>query len=263
MKWDNIEALLQKYYEGETSLAEEKLLQDFFQQEQELPKHLKPHAAQFRLYAQQQETQLDKVLADDWLFEKIEQKAPQQGKQLFFPMQHVAAYWRVAASIILLAGAFWAGGMFMHRESTARQAPEIAALRQEVQEMKKVLAAGTPTNHSASDRLRVVSQEFEAAPGDDEVIRLLIRTMNSDPNVNVRLAASEALYQFKEDEQVRSAVLESLPAQTDPLMQIALIDLLVKMKEKKALDQFQKLSKKEDLLPIVKNKAKEGIGILI
>lgn len=263
MKWDNIEALLQKYYEGETTVAEEKQLQDFFRQEQELPLHLQPHAAQFGYYVQQQQTQLDQFIADEWLLEKVKDQAPQQGQQRFFPLQQVAVYWRVAASILLVAGAFWAGGQYGRQSSTKQQAPEIAALRQEVQEMKKVLTAGATATYSASDRIQAVSQEFSAAPGDEEVIRLLIRTMNTDPNVNVRLAASEALYRFRDNEQVRYAFIESLPAQTDPLMQIALIDLLVKMKERKALEQFQKLAEKDNLLPIVKNKAEEGIGILI
>ncbi|GHA68554.1 HEAT repeat domain-containing protein [Pontibacter akesuensis] len=266
MKWDNIEALLQKYYEGETTVAEEKQLQDFFSREQELPKHLQPHAAQFGYYAQQQEAQLDKFLADEWLFEKIEKqaKAPQQGKHLFFPMlQGATAYWRVAATILLVAGAFWAGSHYMNGSTTAQQTPEIAALRKEVQEMKQVLATGPAADYSASDRIQVVSQEFSAAPEDDEVITLLISTMNSDPNVNVRLAASEALFKFKESEQVRNALIKSLPKQTDPLMQITLIDMLVQLKEKKAVEQFRKLAEKEDLLPIVKNKAQEGIGILI
>ncbi|RDV11042.1 HEAT repeat domain-containing protein [Pontibacter diazotrophicus] len=263
MKWDNIEALLQKYYDGETTVAEEKHLKDYFTQGQELPKHLQPHAAQFRHYAQQQEAQLDKFLADDWLFEKIEKETPKQGKQLFFPVQQAVSYWYVAASILLIAGAFWAGSRFMQPSSTAPQAPEIAALRQEIQEMKEVLAAGATADYSASDRIKVVSQEFEASPEDDEVISLLIRTMNSDPNVNVRLAASEALYQFKDNEQVRDAFIQSLPLQTDPLMQITLIDMLVKIKEKKAVEPLQKLAEQENLLPIVKHKAEEGIGILI
>ncbi|WP_266203857.1 HEAT repeat domain-containing protein [Pontibacter kalidii] len=264
MKWDNIEALLQKYYEGQTTVAEEKQLQSFFQQELQLPQHLQPHAAQFRYYAQQQEAQLDKFLADDWLFEKIEEKTPQQGKQLFFPVPQAAAYWRVAASIILLATAFWAGGRFMERSSTApQQSSEIVALRQEVQEMKSVLAAGGAAGYSASDRIRVVSQDLSTVSEDDEVIRLLISTMNSDPNVNVRLAASQALYRFKENEQVRTALIRSLPTQTDPLMQLTLIDMLVELKEQKAVEQLQILTQKENLLPIVKNKAEEGIGILL
>ena len=265
MKWDNIEALLQKYYDGETTVAEETQLKIYFNQEQQLPRHLQPHAAQFQYYAQQQEEQLDKFLADDWLFEKIEaQQSPKQGKQLFFPlMQQTAVYWRVAASILLLIGAFWAGAKYMQNSSTEQQTPEIAALQQEVQEMKQVLTAGAAAGYSASERIKVVSQELSATPEDDEVIKLLISTMNSDPNVNVRLAASEALYRYKDYEQVRNAFVKSLPIQTDPLMQITLIDILVSIKEKKALEQFQKLAEKENVLPIVKNKAEEGIGILI
>ncbi len=259
---DNIEELLQKYYEGETSVAEEKQLQDFFNQAQQLPGHLKQHTAQFQVYARQQETQLDKFLADDWLFEKIKAKEPQKGRQFFFPVQGAAVYWRVAASILLLLGAFWAGSKYKQQPAT-QQNPEIAALQQEMQEMKKVLATGATANYSASDRIRVINQEFSTAPEDEEIIPLLINTMNSDPNVNVRLAASEALYRLKDNEQVRSALIQSLPIQKDPLMQITLIDMLVGLKEKKAVAPLQRLTEKKNLLPIVKNKAEEGIGILL
>jgi len=264
MKWDNteIEKLLQKYYEGATTVAEEKQLQDFFNREQLLPEALKPHAAQFRFYARQQENQMDKFLADDWLFEKIEEQAPQKGRQLFFPVLKAAAYWRVAASILLVVGAFWAGSKYKQPTATP-QNPEIAALQQEVQEMKKVLATGTPSGYSASGRIQVVRQELRAAPEDEEVISLLISTMNHDPNVNVRLAVCEALYPYKDKEQVRKAFIQSLPVQTDPLMQITLIDILVGLKEKKAVEPLQRLTEKKNLLPIVRNKAEEGIGILI
>ncbi len=260
MKWDNIEELLQKYYEGETSVEEEKHLKEFFRQALPLPNHLKPHAAQFQHYAQQQEAELTKFLSDDWLFEKIEDPAP-QGKQLFFPKPNRNLYLQIAAGIVLLLGVFWAGAYYRQLQG-ANHNPEVAALRQEVQEMKKVLADNGSAGYSASERIQVVSQEFD--PGEDrEVISVLISTMNSDPNVNVRLAASEALYKLKNDQQVRTALVRSLLLQSDPLMQIALINMLVEMKEQKAVDQLQKLVQEKDLLPIVRNKAQEGIGILL
>ena len=43
-----IEAILKRYYEGETTIEEEKMLREFFQN-QEIPADLESHAAQFRI----------------------------------------------------------------------------------------------------------------------------------------------------------------------------------------------------------------------
>lgn len=257
MKLDKVEALLQKYYEGETTVAEERELQAFFRETASLPDHLKPHAAPFQYYSQQQNEQPDEELSDDVLFEKIEQQEP-KGRQLFFPSwQDFTPYWRVAAGILLVLGAFWAGSQY--RQGTAPEpSAEIAALREEVQEMKKALA----TSASASERIQLVSQEFESEQ-PDEVIEVLIETMNQDPNVNVRVAATEALYKFHDKPEVRHALVESLRWQKDPLMQLTLIDMLVSIKEKEAVTELEDLTKRKDLLPIVKDKAAEGLGILI
>jgi len=259
MKWDNIEQLLQKYYEGETSVAEEKSLKDYFKETKLLPDHLKVHAAQFGYYTCQEEVQLDKFLADDWLFEKIEK--PKVNPASRFTLKKIWRYWHVAASILLIAVVFVINNRFKQTEMPG-QNPEMVALREEIQEMKRVLATGSVAGTSASERIRVVSQEF-SSDQNEEVIGLLIQTMNLDANVNVRLAACEALYRFKENETVREAFIQSLARQTDPLMQLTLIDILVGIKEKKAVNQLQKLMQKENLLPIVKNKAQQGIGILI
>jgi hypothetical protein len=257
MKLDKIEELLQKYYEGETTVAEERQLQAFFSEAADLPEHLKAHAGPFRYYAKQQEDHTDKALSDDWLFEKIEKQEP-QAKHLFFPkIQEFATYWRVAAGILLVLGAFWAGSQYKQRSATKPDA-EIAALREEVLEMKRVMA----TDASASERIQMVSQEFNAGQ-PDEVLEVLIHTMNQDPNVNVRVAASEALYRFHHKKEVRHALVESLKLQTDPLMQLTLIDILVKIKEKEAIGELEEFAQRKDVLPIVKDKAAEGLGILI
>jgi hypothetical protein len=257
MKSDKIEALLARYYEGETTVSEEQFLKDFFGQTRLLPDHLKPHAAQFTCYAGQQQTKLDKYLAEDWLFEKIEAPAAPEASQYTLRLPRVLKYWRVAASITLLLTSLWAGNHYRERRAT-QQDPEIATLRRELQEMKTVLAA----NSSASDRIRVVSQDFSAVQ-DEEVIDMLIKTLYQDPNINVRLAACEGLYQFKDKPRVRLAFIQALEKQTDPMVQITLIDILVSLQEKKALEPLKQLTEKENLLPAVKQKARQGIGTLI
>lgn len=262
MKLDNIEELLQKYYEGETTVAEEKQLQVFFNKTTDLPEHLKAHAAPFRYYAKQQQQQSIRALSDDWLFEKIEQEEVEQqepeGKQVFFPiLQEYATYWRVAAGIIFILGAFWLGRNYNQGIAPEQQA-DLAALREEVEEMKLAMTTGA----SASERIQLVSQEFDTEQ-PDEIIQVLITTMNQDPNVNVRVAASEALYKFSHKKVVRQALVESLKLQTDPIMQLTLIDMLVSIKEKEAVGELEEMANRKDLLPIVKSKAAEGLGILI
>ena len=254
MKWDKLEQLLQKYYNGETSVEEENDLKTFFKETPLLPDYLKPHAAQFKYYTQQQETEIDKFLDEDWLFEKIqnpEAKSASTKRTLW------EQYWHVAASVVLLIVAFWAGNRFSER-LTSESAPEMAAIHQELKEMKQILAVST----SASERIRVVSQDFTSVE-NEEVVQLLIKTLNQDPNVNVRLAACEALYQFRDDPKVRVAFMQALLKQTDPLVQITLIDILVGIKEKKAIEGLKQLTEKENLLPAVKQKAQQGLGTLI
>jgi hypothetical protein len=266
MQFEQIDRLLQKYYDGESTLAEEAQLKRFFAETKLLPDHLKPHAVQFAHYTQEQDVQVDKFLADDWLFEKIEKPAATstapQRKQNFFQVYG----WQMAASISLLLVAFWAGHYFLNTSNSGTA--EVVALQKEVIEMKQVLTASSSSaSASASDRIRVVSQEFNTQElGDEEnqeVTRLLIKTMTQDENVNVRMAACEALLKFKEEPTVRKAYLQALSQEKNPLMQLSLIDVITHLKDPSAAPHLQRLAKQENLLPIVKNKAQESLGTLI
>jgi hypothetical protein len=57
MNTREIEQLLEKYYEGETSLAEEKLLREFFHG-RDVPGHLKEHRALFGFFEEEQGVEL-------------------------------------------------------------------------------------------------------------------------------------------------------------------------------------------------------------
>lgn len=271
MHFEQIEILLEKYYNGETSLEEENQLKQFFLQTKLLPGSLKPHAVQFQAFAQEQDVVLDKYLSEDWLFEKIEKPAGTFTSALAAlktSNSFKQYYWQLAAGISLLLTAFWGVTYFQQRGSMASGNPEVMALQQEVREMKQVLASTSSVNGaSASDRIRVVSQEFNTqdfnSAENQEVTQLLTKTMTSDENVNVRLAACEALYQFKEEPNVRKAYIKALGQEKNPLMQLALIEVVTHLKETKALPQLQKLANQENILPIVKLKAQEGLGTFI
>ena len=83
--------------------------------------------------------------------------------------------------------------------------------------------------------------------------------MNEDPNSNVRLAAMEALGKFSNEVRVRNALIQSLSTQKDPVVQIALIQLLVKMKEKSVVGQLEQMTKDATTMKAVKDEAYSGI----
>ncbi|GGK82981.1 HEAT repeat domain-containing protein [Rufibacter glacialis] len=310
MPFEQIETLLEKYYNGETSLEEEDQLKAFFRQTKLLPDSLKAHAVQFQFYGQEQNLEMDKFLADDWLFEKIERPAPSTGG--VSPKAESGSFfrtyaWQIAASISLLIIAFWTGNYFTQSDSVPNSLAPVVAQRQPVPETRQEAEPYAPVEHledtapamettapreaetvalsrkqpvkqvltahaavrsaSASERLQLVSQDLKTeglTPQESKkVIRLLIKTMNQDGNLNVRLASCEALYQFREHKEVRKAFIQALGTQTEPLMQLTLIEMVVKLKEADAVSQLEMLMHKKGLLPIVKYKAQEGLGTLI
>ena len=99
-------------------------------------------------------------------------------------------------------------------------------------------------------------------PGDPAV-QTLIHTLDADPNPNVRLAACEALFRLRADPRVGPALVEALPLQTDPNVQITLIEMLVQLREKRAVPQLQQLSQQPEALPAVRQQAASGLGQLI
>ncbi|WP_207433444.1 HEAT repeat domain-containing protein [Sabulibacter ruber] len=159
-------------------------------------------------------------------------------------------------------------------ESVAATEPEPTEQRTErfiptkPRQVKQVLASSaSAARTSASDRLQLVNQSLRAEglsqAENKKAIKLLVKIMNQDSNLNVRLAACEALYQFKDYPEVRKAFIHALGTQTDPLMQLTLIEMVVKIKEASAVPQLQDIMHRDNLLPIVKYKAQEGLATLI
>ncbi len=165
---------------------------------------------------------------------------------------------RIAASIALLITAFYAG-----RQSVISQSrKEMAILKQEITDTKNLVMLNMLKQSSASERIKAISYIYEIEDIDKEAVEALINVMNYDKSVNVRLEAVHALYYFGEKKEVRQALIKSLRLQTEPNLQIALIETLVRLREKEAVNEIQKLMKNEQLPDIVKFKAAEGVGEL-
>ena len=166
---------------------------------------------------------------------------------------------RIAASIILFASGIFIGTAITG-ESGANK--EVAGLKSEVKEMKETLMINLLTGESASERIKAVSFADEINEPDDKIVRALIVTMNEDKNLNVRLAALYAIAKFSGNRQVSDALVASLGRQSEPLMQIALINILTEKKETKAKEQILEILKDKNTLAPVKEIAQKGLKLL-
>lgn len=165
--------------------------------------------------------------------------------------------YQAALALALLAVGVGSGLWLGARRPDVRN--EVASLRQEVGEARQTAALSLLRQPSSSDRLMGVSWVENVRQPARPTLDALLRTLNEDPSVNVRLAAVDALYLFAGQPGVKEGLVESLSRQTSPLVQVALIDLLVGAREKRAVEALKTLAADEKLEPAVRMKAESGV----
>lgn len=196
----------------------------------------------------------DSTLRDDFLLE-IEKELEQVEKALESDEAKVIGWtisWKVAAAVALLAISFFAGRWVVQQDARDK---ELAQLKVELEHTKELVLSSLQNKTSASTRLHGVNAAYESENADAEIIRVLIKTMNEDENVNVRLAAVQALAQFSDQPGVVNALVQALEVQKEALVQIALINLMVELKEGRALEKLERIIRDKNTLEAVKDEA--------
>jgi anti-sigma factor RsiW len=170
---------------------------------------------------------------------------------------------RFGAALVLILAGIGGGFWFGSRGAAGGGGSRIESLSREVQDMRQTMAETLLQQASSSDRIRGVSyMEKVQAPGR-RTIDALLQTLDSDPSVNVRMAAADALYLFAGQPGVKEGVIRSLAGQVSPSVQVALIDLLVDMREKRAVEALKLLAGNAKLNPDVRRKAELGVRQLM
>jgi len=165
-------------------------------------------------------------------------------------------FWQAGlAAACLLVGFFGGRGFTMHNS-------DVSELRKEVSGMRQLVTLSLLQQQSATERLRGVNWAYQTEPSDMEVLGALLRTVNTDPNVNVRLAAMDAIGNFSGSSVARRGLVQALPKQTSPLAQVALVEMLVDMKQTEAKPQIQALLASSDLDPTVRDRMEQAINKL-
>jgi hypothetical protein len=162
------------------------------------------------------------------------------------------------------AVAFLAVGLLAGYSLTgnSRGGGEVAQLREEVRHTRQLVALSLLQQQSASERLKGVDWSYRISQPDSQVLSALLHAVNYDQNVNVRLAALDALHPSASNDMVRRGLVESLDRQKSPMVQIALIDLLVEIRDKEAEGELKDLMQETGLNPEVRERVQWALGQL-
>jgi len=163
---------------------------------------------------------------------------------------------RLAYSFILLF-AGWAAGHWLTPDSRIEQ------MSGEINQMKEMVTLTLLTQQSPSDRIKAVNHVNDLDKIDQKIITALLSTLNTDPNVNVRLVTVEALLEFADIPEVRQGLVQSISRQNSPLVQLALAESMAALQEKAAVSPLQKLLEKKDLVDSVREQIEKSLQTLI
>ncbi|UCH85882.1 MAG: HEAT repeat domain-containing protein [Candidatus Latescibacterota bacterium] len=137
---------------------------------------------------------------------------------------------------------------------------EFQQLQTEVQQMHEMVSLSLLNGNSSSDRLRGVNWTSRVDQPSADLLESLMNTLDSDPNENVRMAAVDALGRFSDQPVVVDVLTGSLSRETSPMVQIALIDLLIAVQEKKALEALRDFVEMQSVVPEVRAHAEKGMS---
>lgn len=162
------------------------------------------------------------------------------------------------AGLIFLVGML-AGNVFTPFQDYRQQLDQLTS---EVSQMRQVMALSLLDARSPTERLKAVNISTELTSANNRVITALLKTLNNDPNVNVRLASIEALLRHAGNPNVRSGLVKAISRQQSPQIQVALADAMLALQETRSVDELRKLLDQTQLDTTVKDKLKNTIAAL-
>lgn len=198
----------------------------------------------------------------DAVIDAIEQTPTVARPRLFHPyvLQGLAA----AALLVIGIGIGWfaasdttafGGTRPAQNDSTA----QIAAMRNEMHDLREMVSLSLMQQQSASERLKGVTWTGQLDRPSGEVVSALLDALMHDPNVNVRLATIDALERLASREEVRRGAIQAVAQQPSPLVQIALIDFMVKTNERESVPALRRLAMDPQVNDAVRARAAWGL----
>lgn len=264
---EDIKQLILKFNTGEATLEEEAQLEIYIEQglveveELEELNRLGNHLEVLG-YLQSQNA-LQENFKNMMAAEKSRQEhAPNVMIRKFLQQRWILSPVLQAAIVIIVLGlGFILGYWFRPSQSAGKQ--DLAKISNELNDVKEMMMLSLLENESTPDRLKAVKMSEELGDASAKVTDALLKTLNNDKSVNVRLAALESLYQYAENPNVREGLIRSIRNQNSPLVQMALAEVMASLQEKRSVEEFEKLLKSNKSPQEVKEKIKDSIQPLL
>jgi hypothetical protein len=258
MERNRVEELIEKYNAGGADASEINLLVQLIESGEVLLEQLADVAALHTAINRIDEGAPTLRLDDQFYAMLKQEKAKQKRFSFQLPSWSVLMPRLAFAASFTILG-FFSAYVFVNRTAT----PEVQQLTQEVSDLKEMMMLSLLEKESATERLRAVSLTSQMVVASNNVTAALIKTLNHDENINVRLAALDALKPYVTDTTVRIALVQSIGQQQSPLMQVALAELMAAIQEKKSLQEFEKILKGERTPEEVKKRIKENLKVIV
>ncbi|PLX19126.1 MAG: hypothetical protein C0597_05560, partial [Marinilabiliales bacterium] len=189
--------------------------------------------------------------------EKGKTDQPSEKRELTVSMRKLIS---IAAQLVVFVALGVLIGWYSGQKSSQ---PELAQLNQKIDQLSQQVHYASLNQPTASQRIKVINEINSAEQVNEKMLDALINTMNGDESVNVRLTAIYALSDYKHVPKVKDAFIESLSLQSDPLLQVTLINLLITIKDSKIKPALKDIIDNEQIDSQVKEQAKQGLSVQI
>lgn len=136
---------------------------------------------------------------------------------------------------------------------------ELSEMRTEMNRLNKLVMLSLLEQSSPADRLKGVIKASDIEHPDDKVFEAIFRTLDGDPNENVRLASVELLGNYANRRDVQKRLISSFKKQESPMVKTTMINLFVDFNVKDAIELFRELISKNNMNVIVKEEIKRGL----
>ena len=177
----------------------------------------------------------------------------------FFSWPQLAPKLALAAVMLVIGVSI---GYFVKPATTSPDS-QMAELSQQVVDLKEMMMLSLLEKESATERLKAVSLTSDMNSASQKVTNALLETLNNDENLNVRLAALEALKPYGRNSEVREALIRSISVQESPLVQVALAETMAELRVKSSVKELEKILKSDKTPDDAKSRIKQSIDILI
>lgn len=167
---------------------------------------------------------------------------------------------KIAAMVVFAFGTYWLG----YRIGSNKVEIVQNQLSSELSTQKQQVLLASLRDYTGPQKIEAVYSISNTQNVSDELVNALVYTMNSDKNVNVRLAAIGALSgMMDKNSRIKTELIKSLTVQENSLLQISLIQVLTEMGVKEAKDEIENVTKNEKTDESVKVFARDMMKIII